>query len=316
MDRFGYLCIIAVIFVAVAVVLWYRQRTKRTMRALEQMLDDAIRGTFTEQYFDESMRSAIEAKLSQYLAASTVSARNHQDEKDKIKSLIADISHQTRLPIANVLLYTQLLAEQELPQACRPYVTALESQAEKLQTLIEALIKTSRLETGIIALHPTRGGLAPVLQSAAAQLSPKAQAKRISLILHPSDADAVFDAKWTEEAIFNLLDNAVKYTPEGGTVTVSIQAYPFFARVTVEDTGPGIPESEQPKVFQRFYRGAQHQSEDGVGIGLYLVRQIAEGQGGYVKVSSPPGGGAAFSMYLPRNEIFQNCQISERTWKD
>ena len=301
MTTIGYICTAAVVLVSFGIVLWYRHLTKRTLKRLDQMLDAAIRGTFSEENFDESMLSAVEAKLGRYLAASTVSARNLQEEKDKIKTLIADISHQTKTPISNVLLYTQLLAEQELPEESRGCVSALEGQAEKLQVLIEALVKTSRLETGVIALRPVPGQLHPVLQSAVSQLGPKADAKGVSVVLEPGGADAVFDPKWTEEAVFNLLDNAVKYTPVGGQVTISTEMYPLFSRINVRDTGPGIPEEEQPKVFQRFYRGVEHQAEEGVGIGLYLVRQIAEGQGGYVKVFSPKGGGAMFSLYLPRS---------------
>ena len=92
----------------------------------------------------------------------------------------------------------------------------------------------------------------------------------------------------------------MKYTPAGGAVGVSVTAYQLFSAVHVSDTGPGIAEEEQPRVFQRFYRGAEHSDEEGVGIGLYLVRQIAEGQGGYVKVSSRVGSGSTFSLYLPR----------------
>lgn len=292
--------LLAVAAGAVVLVLWYRHRTRETMVTLDHMLDKAMDGSFTEDCFDESMLSAVEAKLAHYLAASTVSARNLQTEKDAIKSLVVDISHQTKLPIANVLLYTQLLAEQELPEESRACVRALESQAEKLQMLIEALVKTSRLETGIIALTPQEGFLEPVAASAAAQIAPKAATKGISITLEPGDASAHFDPKWTEEAIFNLLDNGVKYTPAGGRVTVSITSYPLFAAVTVSDTGPGIPEEEQAKVFQRFYRGQRNLDQEGVGIGLYLVRQIAEGQGGYVKVGAPNTGGAAFSLFLPR----------------
>lgn len=270
------------------------------MENLNRMLDTAMQGDFTEEHFDESMLSAVETKLAHYLAASTVSSKNLKAEKDKIKALIADISHQTKTPIANVLLYTQLLGEQELPEEGRACVTALEGQAEKLQSLIDALVKTSRLESGIIALRPTAGNLASVIQSAVSQLAPKAEAKGISIVIESADADAVFDPKWTEEAIFNLLDNAVKYTPAGGEVRVSVTSYELFSAVHVSDTGPGISEDEQPKVFQRFYRGIGHQTEEGVGIGLYLVRKIAEGQGGYVKVTSEKGHGSTFSLYLPR----------------
>lgn len=301
MTSVGFFIIAIVILLAGCVILWYRRRTRRIMENLNHMLDAAMQGTFTEEHFNESMLSALETKFAHYLAASAASARNVRTEKDKIKTLIADISHQTKTPIANVMLYTQLLGEQKLSEEGRACVTALEEQAEKLQILIEALVKTSRLESGVITLNPVPGSVDSVIRSAIAQLSPKAGAKGIELFAEYDNAQAIFDSKWTEEAIFNLLDNAVKYTPEGGTVRVSTSEYEFFTVIHVSDTGPGIPEEEQPKVFQRFYRGINHQNEEGVGIGLYLARQIAEGQGGYVKVRSQAGQGSVFSLCLPRN---------------
>lgn len=292
-----YAILAASILLAGGVVLWYRRRTRRILHNLNRMLDIAMQGDFTEDSFDESLLSALESKLAHYLAASTVSARNVAAEKEKLKALIGDISHQTKTPIANILLYTQLLAEQPGNRDC---LDALEGQTRKLQSLIEALVKTSRLESGVIALHPVPGNLLPVLESAIAQLAPKAAAKDISIAMEALDAEAVFDPKWTEEAVYNLLDNAVKYSPPGGSVTVSTSLYPMFSAIHIRDTGPGIPEEEQSRVFQRFYRGAKHNDEEGVGIGLYLVRQIAQGQGGYVKVSSQMGEGSTFSLYLPR----------------
>ena len=285
---------------ALAVILWERIRTKRVMDTLDKMLDDAICGVFAQERFDESRLSGVEAKLSKYLSASVVSDRNVAEEKDKIKTLIADISHQTKTPLANVLLYAGLLEEQPLTEQGRRCVEALESQAEKLQILIEALVKTSRLETGVLAMHPEPGRLSAIVESAAAQLMPKAAEKDIALTVVPGETEALCDPKWTREAVCNLLDNAVKYTPAGGRVTVETAAYEMFSRITVTDTGAGIPEEEQAKVFRRFYRGAAHYGDEGVGIGLYLVRQIAAEQGGYVKVSSQSGKGSAFSLYLPR----------------
>ena len=293
----SYAIVVVSILIAAGVVFWYRRRTRRILENLSRMLDMAMQGDFTEDSFDESLLSALESKLAHYLAASTVSARNVQAEKDKLKALIGDISHQTKTPIANILLYTQLLMEEPGNTAC---LDALDGQTKKLQSLIDALVKTSRLESGVIALHPVPGNLLPMLESAVSQLSPKAAAKKIQISLEATAADAVFDPKWTEEALYNLLDNAVKYTPAGGAVRVTVTAYQMFSAIHVSDTGPGIAEEEQPRVFQRFYRGAEHAEEEGVGIGLYLVRQIAEGQGGYVKVSSQPGAGSTFSLYLPR----------------
>lgn len=289
----------AVAALALAAAVWNRLRSRRVLKRLERMLDAAMEGTFTERTFDESLLSSVETRFAHYLAANAASARKRREEKDKIKSLIADISHQTRTPLANILLYTQLLAEQELSPEGRACAAALESQAGKLRSLMEALVKTSRLEAGVLTPHPKAGPLAPMLEQAAAQFAPRAAEKGIALTLIPTDASAVFDPKWTAEALCNLLDNAVKYTPAGGTVTVEAIPYQMFCRVDVADSGPGVPEAERAKVFRRFYRSPAAYETEGVGIGLYLTRRIAEGQGGYVKVSSRPGGGSRFSLYLP-----------------
>ena len=285
---------------AVGVILVTRWRQARLIRRLDAMLTAAMDGTFTETSFDESRLSALESRLARYLAASSLSARNLQTQKDQISALISDISHQTRTPVANLQLYAQLLAEQPLTGQGQRCVEAIQAQSEKLQTLIEALVKSSRLETGLLALHPQPGPLAPVVQRAAAQYAPKADTKHICLQVGQTEGDARFDPKWTEEALCNLLDNAVKYTPAGGEVRVEVHPYELFTAVTVQDTGPGIPEAEQAKIFGRFYRAPGAWQVEGLGIGLYLTRQIAAGQGGYIRVNSAPGQGSTFALYLPR----------------
>ena len=277
---------------------WVSRR--RTLRRLSEMLDRAIAGDFAEERFDETELSALEARMARYLSANAVSARSLAEEKDAIKTLIADISHQTKTPIANLLLYAQLLGEQELPPESRTYASALERQAEKLRFLIDALVKTSRLETGVFAMTPKRHGIQQLLDAALSQAAPRAAAKGLALAAEPTDLTARFDLKWTAEALYNLVDNAVKYTPAGGSVTLSAQLLDSFCRVDVTDTGPGIPEGEQARIFRRFYRSPAASEEEGVGIGLYLTRQIAAGQGGYCKVTSRPGEGSTFSLYLPR----------------
>ena len=297
MAGWRYAAVIGAALLAAALVLWQRRQSRKILENLGKMLEAAMEGNFTEASFDESLLSALESSFAHYLAASTVSARKVDAEKEKLKALIGDSSHQTKTPIANILLYTQLLKEQPGNMDC---LEALEGQTKKLQSLIDALVKTSRLETGVIALHPEPGELWSVMTSAVSQLRPKAEEKGVRITLEHGKANAVFDPKWTEEALYNLLDNAVKYTPSGGRVSVTAAVYPMFSAVLVQDTGPGIAEEEQPKIFQRFYRGTAYREQEGVGIGLYLVRQIAEGQGGFVKVRSQPGQGSTFSLYLPR----------------
>ena len=296
----GYLVMGAVVLLALAVAAIGRWRTARTIRRLDDMLTAAMNGTFSEKTFDESRLSALESRLWRYLAASALSERNVREQKDQISALVSDISHQTKTPVANLQLYAQLLSEQPLTPQGKDCAAAISAQAEKLQTLIEALVKTSRLETGILALHPQPGEISPVVEGAAAQYAPRAAEKGIALTTRQVSGFAVFDAKWTEEAVCNLLDNAVKYTPSGGGVTVEVKNYELFSAIRVADTGPGISEEEQAKIFGRFYRTSGAWQAEGVGIGLYLTRQIAEKQGGYVKVESTPGKGSTFSLYIPR----------------
>lgn len=291
---------IAAAVLAILAALWSARRTNRTMDRLERMLDEAIQGRFSETDFDESRLSRAESRLAHYLSARAISAQKVAEEKKKLQSLISDISHQTKTPLANILLYAQLLAEQDRTEEERKYLATLEGQTKKLQSLIDALVKTSRLETGVLALHPQVGPLFPLLEEAVGQFMPRAAEKNIALTLAPAVGTAVFDPKWTAEAVCNLLDNAVKYTPEGGSVSVQVIFCEMFCRINVADTGPGIPENEQSRIFQRFYRSAAVRKAEGVGVGLYLARQIAEGQGGYIKVSSQPGQGAVFSLCLPR----------------
>ena len=266
---------------------------------IHTMLDAAIDGTFAEQTFDESLLASVESKLNDYLSASAVSSHNLTIEKDKIKELIADISHQTKTPIANILLYSQLLGEQDLPDESRTCVQSLQSQAEKLNFLIASLVKLSRLEAGILTLNPMETMLQPMLQDIQGQLTPKAEEKGVIFTVVPTKSKAVFDPKWTAEALANIVDNAIKYTQPGGVVTVSVKSYDLFLRIDVADTGAGIKEDELPRIFSRFYRSPSQSKQEGVGVGLYLARQILTEQGGYIKVSSSPGKGSVFSMFLP-----------------
>ena len=255
------IAIILLCFLATAViVLWNQRKTRKTMETIENMLDTAM---------------------------------------DGIKSLIADISHQTKTPIANLLIYSELLMEEDLLASVKANVDAIYKQSEKLRFLIDSLVKLSRLENGIISLSPQLTALQPLLQGIAEQYAAKAAEKELSLHLHDTDISAIFDSKWTAEALANIIDNAIKYT-EYGTITISAVNYEMFARIDISDTGTGISESEQSKIFTRFYRSKVVPEQEGVGIGLYLARQIISDEGGYIKVTSVPGKGSTFSIFLPK----------------
>ena len=288
------------VLAAAGVIVYDRLRLRRTMHTMDKMLDDAIRGVFQPAHFDESRLSAVEAKLKQYLDASGTSAARLTEDRARVQGLIADISHQTKTPIANLLLYAGLLADKDLPDDCRGYVEQLTAQAEKLQFLIESMVKAGRLETGVIAVQPRPADVGALTQAAVQSALPEAERRGVQLSHLPAEVGACFDPKWTQEALGNLIDNAIKYTPAGGSVTVSITPYELFCRIDVTDTGPGIPEDEQGRIFERFYRSPTVRDAQGVGLGLYLAREIAAANGGYIKVTSRPGNGSTFSLFLPK----------------
>lgn len=304
MDRWIAVLSLLCILAAALVVFLDRRRTRKTLDTIGAMLDNAMDGRFSEKRFDETRLSALETKFAHYLSASSLSARNVAAQKKKVEALISDISHQTKTPIATLLLYGDLLAESELTVEQRANVEAIRAQGEKLRFLIDSLVKLSRLEAGILTFSPREQAVEPMLKQVLQQYAAKAREKGLALQAGATGAVAVFDSKWTAEALGNLVDNAIKYTPSG-SVTLTAREYELFTRIDVADTGIGIPEAEQPRVFARFYRGGDVREAEGVGVGLHLARQIVCGQGGYIKLKSQVGAGATFSVFLPR-EILQN----------
>lgn len=301
MNKFCIILPLTCILLSSLVIILYHFHTLRTIRRLENMINTAIDGSFTEHTFDESRLSALENNFAKYLSASETSYKNIEEEKNNIKELISDISHQTKTPVSNILLYSELLEEQNLSEEAGQYLSSLKMQAEKLNFLIASLVKLSRLEAGILTLLPKRTSVFPMLEKLAAQYAPSAREKGLALSVKNSEeknSAALFDEKWTMEAIGNLIDNAIKYT-EKGTVTLSVKSYEMFLCILISDTGIGIPEREHSKIFSRFYRSETVHEKPGVGIGLFLAREIITLENGYIKVSSKPGKGSVFSVYLP-----------------
>lgn len=283
--------------------LWFWLDARRTVRRLDRMLSTAIDGGFGEESFDESAPSALESRMARFLNGSARSLRGVQRQRESIQRLLSDISHQTKTPLANLRLYSSLLMEEELTPRQREQAQVILQQSEKLSFLIETLVKLSRLETDVLAVTPKSQPLSPLLERAASQAKAAAEQKGIALQLHlqqQAEMKALYDLRWTAEALGNLLDNAVKYTPPGGCIQVSATQYELFCRIDVRDNGIGIAEEEQAQIFGRFYRGRQVREQEGLGIGLYLAREIVQKQGGYLKLSSRPGQGSTFSLYLPR----------------
>lgn len=298
----GYVGIIVILLTLALIIgtIAYYLSLRKQIKLLSNMIQSAMNGEWQEDCYDESQISALSAQLSQFLSMNRLYKENLSEDQRRIKELIGDISHQTKTPISNILMYTQLLQEQELPEEVQPLVGQIAGQSEKLNFLIQSLVKTSRLESGVVQVKPEERPISELFDGLYQEYSSLAEAKNQTLLLEPSQLTAKYDLKWTLEAIGNLVDNAIKYTPTDGKIIITATGYELFCKIDVRDTGIGIAESEHTKVFQRFYRSEATKNEKGVGIGLYLARQIASAQAGYIKVSSKPGQGSTFSFFVPR----------------
>ena len=273
--------------------------TKHTFELLNQMLDDAIAGTFHESDYNETELSRLESKWMRFLSNSALGREQLEQERTSIQELVSDISHQVKTPIANLRLYGEILSER-LSGEDKALAEHLLHETQLLEFLIQSLVKVSRLEAGTIQLAREPQTLLPLLLSVEERSAAKCREKDVTLERSGwnEDVRACFDQKWTSEAVYNILDNAVKYTPPHSTVTVRLEEYPMFACIRIADQGPGITEDEVPRLFDRFYRSPRFHEEEGVGLGLYLAREIIRKEGGYIKVRSNTGRTSSYAPSL------------------
>ena len=224
-----------------------------------------------------------------------------EDEKNQIKSLISDISHQIKTPVSAAKTFSELLSDDELSKEERnEYISILQEALNKLTFLTDSLIKMSRLESGIIHLKPEKVIINDIILQSVKAVYAKAKEKNITIYFDNRQEYKInLDFNWTAEAITNVLDNAVKYTQSGGRVDIRILDYPSYLRLDITDNGYGISKEEQAKIFSRFYRGVNSSGVEGVGIGLYLTREIISRQNGYIKVNSNAEG-STFSLFLKK----------------
>lgn len=284
--------------------LFFAERLSQFTSNLCQTMDNMISGgEAPERAADrDTIFARISHRLSQLYRIMQENRRKVDEERQELQMLVSDISHQVKTPVSNLKMVTDtLLAKPVTEQERRDFLQGVRSQTDKLEFLFQALVKTSRLETGAIRLEKKDGLLIDTLAQAMSGIVYGAEKKGIAVSVQcPEDLRVSHDSKWTAEALFNLLDNAVKYTPAGGQISVSVEQWEMYVKLDVADTGKGIPESSQAAIFRRFYREEEVHDQPGVGIGLYLAREIISQQGGYMKVTSELGRGSTFSVFLPR----------------
>lgn len=303
------LCVAALMFAGTtAYLLWKNYRLKQDVYDVTKRLDGGLNELLngvrldTEAYRQDDLWGAVYEKLCR---VSDMYARKNTEvweEKESLKELVSDISHQTKTPLANIKLYLEMLSDEKSADVVEraAYFEKLGGQVDKLDFLLQSMVKMSRLETGAIKIQKEDAHLAETLATAVGAVVPGADKKRIQICVdYDEKLRLCHDKKWTGEAIFNILDNAVKYTKAGGNIYISVSRGEIFTRISVADTGKGILVERQGTIFTRFYREPEVHDTEGVGLGLYLARKIITMQDGYIEVESKVGKGSTFHINLP-----------------
>lgn len=302
-TRYGILAVCAGIFLAAG--FWcalQRYQIEKFADDVCETIDAAMADRRPQNFhpYEDSLTAKVQGKLLQYYDIMHEGRLQSRQDKETLQSLVSDISHQVKTPVANMKLYSGILHRPGIPEEKRElFLNTMDAQIGKLDFLMQSLIKMSRLETGTFALNPVLARLNDTIAQAMNTVWAKAEQKNIELSAQcGADIMVRHDIKWTAEAMGNILDNAIKYTPEGGRVSVTVCPWQFYTRIDISDTGIGIPKEHYNDVFQRFYRAEEVAAEEGVGLGLYLANGIVTRQKGYISVKSKVGEGTTFSVYL------------------
>ena len=270
-----------------------------------QTIDAMMQGETTPRmiFDNDTLLDRINHQLNRLYQMLQANKKIIEEQRADLQGMISDISHQVKTPTTNLKMAAAILLEQELSREQQvEYLQSMNVQLEKLDFLMGAMVKSSRLEAGVISLDKQQVPIYETLAIALGSIFLKAEEKQLQVTVDcPDDLLVPHDPKWTAEALFNILENAVKYTPAEGTIQVAVVRWEACTKIDITDTGRGIPESHQATIFKRFYREPEVHSIEGIGIGLYLTREIISKQNGRIKVTSAVGTGTTFTIFLPND---------------
>ncbi len=291
--------LIGLLVIIICFILYKYIILRNEMRELSAYIDSALDGNLEITEFDEKELSKIKSKLIKFLYASQVKEAKINTEKNKTKDLIADISHQTKTPISNLSLYISLLEDDPKDE----YIAIIKYELNKLNFLIQNLVKSSRLESDIIGLQKHQANLKDLVKDVLREFKVKLDEKEIRINLKDEDLLFDLDERWLKEAIHNLVDNAIKYSPKGSTINISIYKSYLNYNLDIENECKDLSEETLPKIFERFYRGKNSVSKEGLGLGLFIAREIIEKHGGNIRASLKENK-IKFSVDFPLWEVF------------
>ncbi len=278
---------------------------RKTYRLIDRLLDRVLSREMIEASdLEEGEYSALVSKIRQIQEVLGKHANSAEQEKEQVKSLVSNMSHQLKTPLANISLYAEILSKEEItPERKTVFSEKMQRQVDKLSWIVESLSKMVKLEQNIDGFEGKAIGIKQTILDAVDTIYEKLEKKEINFTLESFEDRLLYhNRKWTAEVFVNLLENAVKYTDRGGTISICVKSYDLYTEIQIVDNGRGIRQEEMTDISKRFYRSPEVENMEGSGIGLYLSNLILEKEKGYMTVDSEHGKGSCFSVFL------QNCK--------
>lgn len=297
--------VLAFMICIVAVCIIITKKNQNRYDELSLMLNQILEGKeVTYSDTKDTRLSKISHQVKKVKDMIEIEVEQSKSEKEAIKSLISNMSHQLKTPLSNITIYCELLENMNISTSQKKeFLQKMKNETFKIDWLLQSLFKMTKLEDGVINFEVDELLIKDTILQSISTVFNKAEAKNIRINLEPfSDVKLVHNKKWTIEAIVNVLENAIKYSPSNSVITVSIIKMELYTKITIKDEGIGIDSKELNDIFKRFYRSKNVENQNGTGIGLYLARLILEKENGNIIVESKLGNGSCFSIFL------QNCK--------
>lgn len=297
--------VLAFMICIVAVCIIITKKNQNRYDELSLMLNQILEGKeVTYSDTKDTRLSKISHQVKKVKDMIEIEVEQSKLEKEAIKSLISNMSHQLKTPLSNINIYCELLENMNISTSQKKeFLQKMKNETFKIDWLLQSLFKMTKLEDGVINFEVDELLIKDTILQSISTVFNKAEAKNIRISLEPfSDVKLVHNRKWTIEAIVNVLENAIKYSPSNSVITVSIIKMELYTKIIIKDEGIGIDSKELNDIFKRFYRSKNVENQNGTGIGLYLARLILEKENGNIIVESKLGNGSCFSIFL------QNCK--------
>ncbi len=301
-----YAIVIVVIFAVITVIFTiyrYKEIGKLAdyLAKIQNMIDyseiNEINALLSLKDYKEGELSILKTEVFKVTKKLVEQRENLVKDKGFLSDSLADISHQLKTPLTSLMVLSDLLESEDLPQEKRhEFVSNMQIQLSRIEWLLSTLLKMSKIDAGTIKMKPTRVNIYELIEKSFNHLLIPMELKNQEFIIEGNKEDCCYcDFNWTVEAIANIGKNCIEHTPLGGRIVVSFEENVLYSTIKIKDNGTGIDKEDLPNIFNRFYKG-KNSSKDTVGIGLAFTKQIISMQNGHILATSEEGEGSEFEV--------------------